>query len=103
MESKSNFPVGTLVYFGPDDKTITKIAAIIIPTPDKETIVQSWQGKNITTQPEAIAEIGDFFKKHNVRDVVMTEGVVGCPHVEGIDYPQGEQCPRCTFWAQEKS
>jgi len=32
--------------------------------------------------------------------VVMTEGVVGCPHEEGDDYPWGEACPDCTFWQE---
>jgi len=28
----------------------------------------------------------------------MTNGVIGCPHEEGIDYPLGEDCPFCPFW-----
>jgi len=28
----------------------------------------------------------------------MTDGIIGCPHQEGIDYPDGEVCQECTFW-----
>ncbi len=30
----------------------------------------------------------------------MTGAIIGCPHEEGIDYPDGEVCPQCPFWAR---
>ena len=24
---------------------------------------------------------------------------LGCPHEEGVDYPEGQICPQCPFWA----
>jgi hypothetical protein len=30
---------------------------------------------------------------------VVADRIVGCPHEEGIDYPDGEKCPECPFWA----
>ena len=29
----------------------------------------------------------------------MMEEIFGCPHEEGIDYPVGEECPECPYWA----
>ena len=26
-------------------------------------------------------------------------GNMGCPHEEGEDFPDGEDCPFCPFWA----
>jgi len=26
-------------------------------------------------------------------------GIIGCPHEEGTDYPEGKSCPQCPFWA----
>jgi hypothetical protein len=43
--------------------------------------------------------IADFLKSHGVRSVVVTDGIIGCPHEEGIDYPDGGVCPHCPFWA----
>jgi len=37
-----------------------------------------------------------FFEQHSVRSVVMTDGIIGCPHEEGVDY-EGTTCPRCPF------
>jgi hypothetical protein len=28
----------------------------------------------------------------------MTQEIIGCPHEEGIDYPEKEDCPQCPFW-----
>jgi hypothetical protein len=25
--------------------------------------------------------------------------ILGCPHEEGIDYPKGQVCPQCPYWA----
>jgi hypothetical protein len=33
-----------------------------------------------------------------VKSVVMPDRIIGCPHEEGIDYPEGESCPQCPFW-----
>jgi len=27
-----------------------------------------------------------------------TGGNIGCPHEEGLDFPEGEDCPFCPFW-----
>ena len=40
----------------------------------------------------------DFFLEHGVKSVVMTDRNMGCPHEEGPDFPQGEDCPFCPFW-----
>ena len=42
-------------------------------------------------------EIVEFIQDHGALSVVMTDGIIGCPHQEGIDY-HGEWCPVCEFW-----
>jgi hypothetical protein len=34
-----------------------------------------------------------------VKSMVMTDGIIGCPHEDGIDYPEGTSCPKCPYWA----
>jgi len=36
-------------------------------------------------------------EKHGVLTIAMTDGIIGCPHQEGIDH-EGESCPVCEFW-----
>jgi len=92
------YPIATVANYGPDDRTITKIAAGIIESEDAEPIIERWYGADVATDPEVQAQIAGFIEAHGVRKVVMTDGVLGCPHEEGIDFPEGEECPYCPFW-----
>jgi hypothetical protein len=31
-----------------------------------------------------------FLKEHTAKSVIVTDGIIGCPHEEGIDYPEGK-------------
>ena len=44
-------------------------------------------------------QIVEFIAAHAVRTVAGMEGILGCPHEEGADYPQGGVCPACPYWA----
>lgn len=101
IQERRQHPFGLLLYFGPDDRTVTKIIAGVMPAPGTHPEARSWQGDQVTEDPAVIQAIGEFFKSHRVHDVVMTEGVAGCPHEPGIDYPDGESCPYCPYWAQK--
>lgn len=35
-----------------------------------------------------------------VQRVAMAGRIIGCPHEEGIDYPEGLTCPQCPYWAK---
>jgi hypothetical protein len=37
-------------------------------------------------------------REHDVHSLIMMEKIFGCPHEEGIDYPEGASCPQCPFW-----
>lgn len=60
--------------------------------------LERWAGPDVATNPEIAAKIQQFIVQHSAKNVVMTDGVIGCPHEEGIDYPEGEDCPFCPFW-----
>ena len=92
------YPLGTVALYGPDDKRTTKMAAGVIMHATAEPIIQRWVATDVTTNPKVQNEIQTFFKKHGVKSVVMTDGNMGCPHEEGLDFPQGEDCPFCPFW-----
>jgi hypothetical protein len=40
----------------------------------------------------------EFIKSHGAKSVVMTDRIIGRPHEEGKDYPEGDKCPCCPFW-----
>lgn len=97
---QGNYPIGTIAYYGPDDQTVTKIVAAVLPDAESNPILKKWFGEDIAQKPETATEIGGFFQEQLVENVVMTDGIIGCPHEEGIDYPIGESCPSCPFWTE---
>jgi len=92
------FPIGTVAYYGPDDKTTTKIVAGVITEEGAEPILRRWMASDVTTNPKVQEQIARFFKKHGVRHVGMSPGNIGCPHEEGEDFPVGGDCPFCPWW-----
>ena len=98
--TQGEFPIGTIAYYGPDDETVNKIVAAVLVDENTNPILKKWAGNNIAQNTEIASEIGKFFQEQRVTNVVMTEGIIGCPHEEGVDYPIGESCPQCPFWAE---
>ena len=93
------FPIGTVAYYGPDDKTTTKIAAGVILREGGEVILERFMGTDVVRDAKVAERIKQFFAKHGVKSVVVTDGILGCPHEEGLDFPRGRDCPFCPFWA----
>ena len=98
-KSAQKYPIGTIALYGPDDFTTTKIVAAVIKRDKAEPILERWVGTAIGNNPKVRRQIREFFDRHHVNSVVATEGNLGCPHEEGLDFPIGEDCPFCPFWA----
>lgn len=98
-KNRPEYPIGTVALYGPDDKITTKIAAGVITSPTAEPILMRWMATDVTTSPKIQREMQEFFQHHGVKSVVVTQGNMGCPHEEGEDFPDGEDCPFCPFWA----
>lgn len=66
-----------------------------------DPIMQRWFSDegDVRTDPRITSEILQFMSDHGVKSVVVTDRIIGCPHEEGIDYPDGQVCPQCPFWA----
>ena len=96
--SKPKYPIGTVAFYGPDDKITTKIVAGVINREGAEPVLERWVGTNIKDSPKVKRQMEKFFKDHGVNSVVATDRNIGCPHEEGEDFPEGEDCPFCPFW-----
>ncbi len=94
------WPVATIAFYGPNLSQATKVAVGIILSENAELLeVQDWKIENgdVRTDPDIACEMLDFMENHRALSVVMTDGIIGCPHQQGIDY-EGEWCPVCDFW-----
>jgi len=96
------YPVATLALYGPTATLATKIAVSIIPDergqPDH---LERWfsQDGDICYDHTIAKEIDAFLRQHEILSVAAVDRIIGCPHEEGVDYPDGQSCPQCPFWA----
>jgi hypothetical protein len=78
----------------------TKLAVGIVPSEDAEaTELRRWfsEASDIRGDARVAEEVLAFIETAGAKTVVMTDGIIGCPHEEGIDY-EGDTCV-CPFWA----
>ena len=96
------YPVATVAFYGPDDTRATKVAVGIVAYEDADADpVERWFCKTTDARidPEVAEAIVRFIDHHGVKSVAAFDRIIGCPHEEGIDYPEGEKCTQCSFWA----
>ena len=96
------YPVATTAFYGPTADLATKVVVSI--TRDEGHPVdplERWFSEDGDVRNDiAIGEkIIAFLKEHNARSVIATDALIGCPHEEGIDCPEGKSCPQCPYWA----
>jgi len=110
METKlkkigTDFLTGTIACYGPDDKIVTKIVVGITLRAGENFIdTKTWssKSKDIKNDIQVLEEIFDYLNLSKVDSVVRIERVMGCPHEEGMDYPEGMTCSACPFWTNKK-
>lgn len=96
------YPAATVAYYGPDDQRASKVAVgIILEEHAEPAFMERWfsLAGDVRTDPAIQGEILQFIETHGVKSVALTDVIIGCPHEEGIDYPEGQVCPKCPFWA----
>jgi hypothetical protein len=94
------WPLATIAFYGPNLNQATKVTVGIVPTENAEVAaLRDWKVDrgDIRTDPGIAREIVEFIDEHQALSVAMTEGIIGCPHQQGVDY-EGEWCPVCVFW-----
>ncbi len=94
------YPIATIAHYGPNDKKATKVVASIVAYEGAEPEpMKKWFSENdVRNDKDIKKEILEFLSGNKVTSVVMPDRIIGCPHEEGIDYPDGEDCPLCSFW-----
>ncbi|NOY68624.1 MAG: hypothetical protein GXP53_03915 [Deltaproteobacteria bacterium] len=95
------YPVATISYYGPDNKIATKVAVgIVAGENEMPRDLKRWfkdsEIRNDLMVQDAILE---FIRQNKVKSVVIADRIMGCPHEEGKDYPDGSKCPKCHYWA----
>jgi hypothetical protein len=96
------YPIATVAYYGPDDQHASKVAVgIVINEKEDPAFLERWYSEqtDVRIDPAINREIITFIELHKAKSVVIADRIMGCPHEEGKDYPEGSLCPECPFWA----
>lgn len=103
MSKGSKYPLATVVPYGPNDKLATKLVVSIFTRPGsgEPQAMNKWfcDTGDVRDDSRVTAEVTEFKRKHRVKDTIVADRIFGCPHEEGIDYPEGGVCPECPLWA----
>ena len=94
------YPLATVMPYGPNDKTVTKLVVAIFPKGEnmKDSALKRWVGTQVASDEKVAREMYEFMHAHGVKTISTATVVMGCPHEEGEDFPKGENCPFCPFW-----
>jgi hypothetical protein len=96
------YPVATVAFYGPDDRRASKVAVALLRTEGAEPAdLERWfsDDHDVRDDADIQAAIQNFIETRGAKTVIVADRIIGCPHEEGTDYPEGEKCPHCPFWA----
>jgi hypothetical protein len=97
------FPIATVAFYGPDDRHASKVVVGVMQSEDSDVDpIKRWMSgtTDVRNDPKIQNEITAFLEEQGVTRVGCIDRIIGCPHEEGIDYPEGmAKCPMCSFWS----
>ncbi len=96
------YPVATIAHYGPNDQRATKVVVSIVAAEGAEPeVIKKWftETSDVRADAQINEEIMHFIVAQTPKSVVAVDRIIGCPHEEGIDYPEGEKCSQCSFWS----
>ncbi len=99
-KGKKGYPIASIAFYGPDNTRASKVVCSIIQYQDAEPEpIEKWFTNSDARKSEKIlGEIICFIEDNKAKTVAMLDSIFGCPHEEGIDYPESETCPKCPYW-----
>ena len=100
--SRPRYPLATVAAYGPDNRRATKLVAAIVGRAGQEPReMRSWTGGAGDVRNDRVIadELTEWLRSRAVKQTVHSDRIIGCPHEEGVDYPEGQPCPQCPFWA----
>lgn len=92
----------TIAFCGPTADFASKVAvAVFISEGGEPEVLERFfsDGADVRFDEVVGEKVLSVIQSHSVQSVVMTDSIIGCPHEEGVDYPEGTSCPQCPFWA----
>jgi len=97
-----SYPIATVAYYGPTADYASKVAvAVFCAEGGEPEVLERFfsTGADVRFDEDVCEKVLNLIQSHGAASVAMTDSILGCPHEEGIDYPEGTSCPQCPFWS----
>ncbi|KTD62398.1 hypothetical protein [Legionella shakespearei] len=96
----NGYPTASMAFYGPTNHMATKLVVGISYSEESEPMLFKWfnEAFDIRSHARILGEVTKLFASHKIKSITLMEKIFGCPHEEGIDYPEETQCPQCTYW-----
>jgi len=82
-----------VAFYGPNDTLATKVVVSVILTKNNQPdFLKRWLSEgdlDVRRDPTIGEQVLAFPKRYAPRSTVVTDRIIGCPHEEGTDYPEG--------------
>ena len=99
------YPIASVAFYGPTEQIASKVVVGITAIEGADVApLERWYSpdQDARKNPQLLKTVLQFLEAPGVKSVVMPDRLLGCPHEEGIDYPEEEPCPQCVL-AQPRS
>lgn len=99
-KGNKGYPIATIAFYGPNNMAATKVVCAIIryDGAEVEPMKKWFSSSDLRKSEHVLSEILGFIDEQEANSVSMIDEIIGCPHEEGIDYPEGDYCPECHYW-----
>ena len=66
---------------------------------DDDMVQEKWFSDDVDLRFDKATAmaVAALIEKHGAKSVVVSPGIIGCPHEQRVDY-EGEYCPECKYW-----
>jgi hypothetical protein len=71
---------------------------LILEGGEPEEMKKWYSDEDVIQEPEILEGVHKFIKEQGATSFAMVDRIIGCPHEDGVDYPEGQACPMCPFW-----
>ncbi|MBL4631818.1 MAG: hypothetical protein JKY14_11890 [Paraglaciecola sp.] len=102
-KGNKGYPMAAIAFYGPNNNLASKVVCSIImhevaESADIETMKKWFSSTDLRKSEQVMSEVLCFINEHGAKSVNMIQEIIGCPHEEGVDYPEGNYCPECKYW-----
>jgi hypothetical protein len=93
------YPMITIAHYGPNDKVATKVVVGFIAEENADIQLEKFSTvTDIRSDISVQTAMIKIIERSAAKSVISVSEISGCPHEEGIDYSEGEECESCDFW-----